>query len=77
MSRGREDISMDLVKLLFVIRIRFSNAWYCQRYTKTKQLFSPDDKQAIFKNRKRDKQAEPTNPWTGYYYTDTEGQSVC
>lgn len=38
---------MDPVKLLFAIRIRFLNAWYCQRHTKTKQLFSPDNNQAV------------------------------
>lgn len=67
---------MDPVKLLFAVRIRFLNAWYYQRHTKTKQLLSLDNKQTIFKDGKLDNETESTNQWTGHYYTSIHRQTV-
>lgn len=67
---------MDPVKLPFAVRIRFLNAWYCQRHNKTKQLLSLDNNQAIFKDGKPDNETESTNQWNGHYYTGIHGQSV-
>lgn len=40
-------------------------------------MSSSDNDQAVFKDRKPVNQTEATNPQTGFYYTDTQGQSIC